>query len=133
MMPTSLHLLGLNSAVEDLATRLQSQKLDCEVEMVGQPIRLGEHKEIMIYRVVQELVQNILKHAKADHVLIQMNYQKEFLNLLIEDNGVGFDPRKASHGLGLKSVHSRVDYLNASMDIYSKPHEGTSIQIEIPI
>jgi signal transduction histidine kinase len=85
----------------------------------------------MIYRIVQELSQNTLKHAQASELLIQTNASPTHLQLTVEDNGQGFAP-KAAAGLGLKNLESRIQFLNAQMEVDSSP-EGSSYHIEIPL
>ena len=92
-------------------------------------------KEVMIYRLVQEIVSNIRKHAGANTILLQLIGFKNEVNLIIEDNGQGFDYREAvsKNGLGIKSINSRVDFLDGAIEWDSKPGNGTSISINIPL
>jgi len=86
----------------------------------------------MLYRILQEIIQNIHKHAEADQVILQyMSEGDGSLHLIIEDNGCGFDSRKITEGLGLKSIRSRVDALKGKLEIDSKIGEGTSFHIKL--
>ena len=95
--------------------------------------RLSDEVKIEIYRVIQELVINITKHAKSDHVEVQLIINESDLNLLVEDNGVGFDTKKAGRGIGLSNIRSRVTKLNGNIDIDSSLGRGTIINVDIPI
>lgn len=83
-----------------------------------------------VYRIVQELVHNIIKHAGATGVLIQLRHQNDLLCLTVEDNGTGFDPELEYKGLGLKSIRSRVGELGGQISFNSKSGEGTSVEVE---
>ncbi|MDX1406819.1 MAG: ATP-binding protein, partial [Saprospiraceae bacterium] len=136
MMPVSLTSLGLKAAVEDIAEHLRSDHvLDVRCEVVGLEDRLDEATEIMIYRIVQELSNNVVKHARADQVLIQLNLTEGELFLIVEDNGVGFDPASVdqSASMGMQSLYSRVHYLGGELDLASVPGEGTCVTVRIPI
>ena len=90
--------------------------------------------EIVIYRIVQELLNNIVKHAAATEVLVQIMRHDNNLNITIEDNGKGFDVSSSQNkGNGLGNVRSRVDYLKGQLDIQSVPGKGTSIHIDFVI
>ena len=89
----------------------------------------------MIYRLIQEIISNIRKHAQASSILIQLIGHKNEVNLLVEDNGRGFtyETALAKGGLGLKSINSRVAYLDGTIDWDTQPNNGTSLTINIPI
>ncbi len=88
----------------------------------------------MIYRLMQEILSNIRKHASAKTILIQLLGHENGMNLLIEDDGNGFDYEKAveKDGLGLKSINSRVQFLDGHIDWDTIPGKGTTINIKIP-
>ncbi|WP_315817691.1 sensor histidine kinase [Paraflavitalea speifideaquila] len=90
---------------------------------------------ISVYRIVQELINNILKHAGATTALVQVNKDDAGIAITVEDDGKGFDTAflHRSKGMGWSNIHSRVDYLNGTMDIESTPHKGTSVLIEFPV
>jgi two-component system sensor histidine kinase UhpB len=85
-----------------------------------------------LYRIIQEQVSNILKYSKATHVSIILGVNESYYTLLIEDNGVGFDPEKRSNGIGLKNIESRCGLFNGTMDLITSPGEGCVIKIQIP-
>ena len=136
LMPGALRLGGLNSAVEEIAESLKSaHKYRVDLEINGLDERLEENIEVFIYRVIQEAVNNIVKHAETDHVFLQISKFDEEVSIVIEDNGKGFDVSNAteSKGIGLKSMQSRVEYLGGNFDILSNPGKGTTISINIPL
>ncbi len=132
MMPASLKLLGLTAAVKDLGDRLRSDHLEVTVEVFGSEKVLPENMSVMTYRIIQELAHNVIRHAEAHHLLLQLLFSDQSLSITVEDDGVGFDPAQCRHGLGLRSVNSRVTYLQGKVEILSQSAQGTSVQIEIP-
>lgn len=135
MMPTSLSRLGLQAALEDLSASLQQEHgLRINLQIIGLNGRLDETSEIMIYRMIQELCNNIVKHADATKVLIQVNHVDHEVFLVVEDNGKGFDPANPSvgNGIGMKSIESRVKFLNGTLDISSNAGSGTCVTINFP-
>lgn len=86
-----------------------------------------------LYRVLQEILQNIIKHAAANRVIISISQSGDYINLLVEDNGKGFDTNLTNLGLGLKNIHSRIKLLNGYLDIDSSINNGTAFNVSIPI
>lgn len=134
LMPASLQLNGLISTVSQYCSDVEaSTKLEVHFEHTGmEDIRLGDTKEIFIYRIVQEAVANVLKHANASTLLVQLGLYEREISLIIEDNGSGFDANTKSDGIGLKSIKSRVEHIKGLIDIDSKIGTGTTITINIP-
>lgn len=85
-----------------------------------------------VYRMVQELIHNVLKHARATEVLVQLTMHEDKLHLTVEDNGVGFAMEHPSAGIGLHSLRSRVEKMQGQLLVSSVPHVGTTVEIEIP-
>lgn len=136
MMPESLIKFGLGETIANYCAQInQSGMIKVNFQSYGLEQRLDESTEIVVYRMIQELLNNILKHAKADQVLVQMIREKNRLDITVEDDGKGFDLNNASHlrGAGLANVRSRTEYLDGKLDIQSQPDEGTSVHIEIPL
>lgn len=137
MMPQTLSLAGLSGSLEDIAAQLTTQGLDCDLEITGEPESiLDGAQQSMILRIVQELCQNITKHAEANQVLIQLLRQQQQLLLIVEDNGKGFNELYATQtdaGLGLGSIRNRVTFLNGDLLIDSTPKRGTTVTINIPL
>jgi len=131
----TLTKFGLKAELEALSELLiESKKIDIEIITFGLEERLPVALEIKIYRIIQELVSNILKHAKATKINIQLNQFKDVINFIVQDNGIGFDPKKAEekNGMGLKSIKSRVYNLHGSIIIDTGKGSGTTITIDIP-
>lgn len=134
MMPEVLLKVGLNEALQDLCNNITAGKLlRIKYQGYGMERRLAPSTEIMVYRIIQELVNNIIKHSGANEAIIQINRQGNRLNLTIEDNGRGFDTLEAekNRSLGMATVRSRVDYLNGHLSIDSRKDLGTTVMIDI--
>ncbi len=134
MMPHALSISGLKGAVEDIAGSLKEEGYHITLEMSDLPV-MDNTKQVMIYRLLQEIISNLRKHANAKSILIQLLAYDSEINLLIEDNGDGFNYEEAlaKDGLGIKSINSRVDYLDATIEWDTKPGNGTTISINIPL
>ena len=133
MMPHALTISGLEGAIQDMVDNLNDQKYDATFEANNLP-KMETTREVMVYRLVQEIISNIRKHAKASSIFIQIFGHKQEINLIIEDDGVGFDYQKAqlAGGLGLKSINSRVAFLDGNIEWDTQPKRGTNINITIP-
>ena len=131
----TLTKFGLKAELEALSELLiESKKIDIQITTFGLEERLPVALEIKIYRIIQELVSNILKHAKATKINIQLNQFKEVINIIVQDNGIGFDEDKVKEkdGMGLKSIRSRVYNLHGSIIIDTGKGSGTTVTIDIP-
>lgn len=134
MMPRALSLSGLSGALEDLAQDLEKQGVRCDLEMIGlDNTPLDATQSVTIYRIIQELSNNVVKHAQADHLLLQLIRRNDTLTIIAEDNGKGFDVQQAltKKGLGLSSIASRVQFLQGTIDWDSVLGEGTVVSIVI--
>jgi signal transduction histidine kinase len=132
MMPEALVKLGLQQALQDYCDGINESKIlliNCEFH--GLENRIDSSTEIIIYRIVQELINNIIKHANAGNALVQVIRKETELNITVEDDGKGFvkEDIAALTGAGLKNIQSRVDYLKGELDIKSTPGLGTSVHI----
>lgn len=135
MMPQSLTEVGLEGSLSELKTTLEGADIDSRIDIHFPLVKIPEEKTSMIYRILQEIVQNTIKHANAKHLLIQFFGDENNLHILTEDDGRGFDVNELINkkGLGLKSLESRIQYLHGTMDIDSKIGKGTTINMTIPI
>lgn len=136
MMPNTLIKLGLASAVREFITKLgHAPSLKVDLEIVGLDSRLDNKIETVLYRVIQELVNNIIKHAKATHITMQLIRHEQELNVMIEDNGIGFNTKdiESFEGIGLKGIQTRIDFLNGTVFFDSTVGKGTTVIIDIPI
>ena len=94
-------------------------------------VKVANEKEL--FKIILELISNSLKHAKAQRIVLQINAQNEYVHFSYEDDGVGFDTKQVSSGLGLRSIKSRVTKLEGSLNLDSKPGHGVSVVINFPI
>ena len=136
MMPNTLIKLGLASAVREFITKLgKAPTLKVDLEIVGLDTRLDNQVETVLYRVIQEIVNNIIKHAKASQISMQLIRHETELNIMIEDNGVGFDTNQLDdfEGIGLKGIKTRIEFLNGSVHFDSSIGRGTTVIIDIPL
>lgn len=132
LMPGELVRFGLVPAINTLLEQLNKEELHAQLYTTQMDERLKPIKEIQLYRIVQEAIQNVLKHAKAKHLYIHLNKHKQHLSLLIEDDGIGILPN-IKEGLGFKNIEQRINMLNGSFTVDSSEHTGTTLNIQIPI
>jgi two-component system NarL family sensor kinase len=136
LMPEALVKFGLQEALRDFCNSIQSST-DIKVvyQQFGEKRKLNNTAEVFIYRMVQELVANILKHAKATEIMVQLMMDENSTSLTVEDNGKGFDLNTLQHknGAGIRNINYRVQYLNGTLDIDTTPGSGTSVNIQLPI
>jgi PAS domain S-box-containing protein len=134
LMPGLLEELGLEESLHDICRKYSSDSLDlqCQVHKMNRP--LEKHLQLAVFRITQELANNIVKHAGASKGSIQLCQKDRSLALLAEDNGVGFTPHPgAAQGMGLKAIRDRVNLLNGTMEIDSQINKGTLISIYLPL
>lgn len=128
---------GLVKSLEELCESInQTRKLTCHFFTHQMDDGLPLHIEIEIYRIVQESINNIIKHARATKINIQLNKLEDEVNLHIEDNGVGFkvsEKKTKSNGLGLLSLENRASKIGGQLHIDSVPGKGTTILMEVPL
>ncbi len=136
MMPSLLTKFGLDEAIEDLFEQLADiPGLSAKVSISENAGRIVENQEIMLYRVIQELVNNTLKHAKAKNISLNFSYDDDILNVQYADDGVGFEIGKDNKylSLGMKGIESRISYLNGSINIESELGGGSHCYIQVPV
>ncbi|RZM15149.1 MAG: sensor histidine kinase, partial [Pedobacter sp.] len=135
MAPNVLLRSGLAAAVRDFISKIDGRRLKINLDTFGLQERLEQNVEAVLYRVIQESVNNVIKHSGASSLDIQLSKDEDGINAMIEDNGKGFDilDISQSNGIGLKNIKSRVDFLRGNVDFSSRPGQGTLIAIHIPI
>jgi signal transduction histidine kinase len=135
LMPVSLERLGLQAALADIASQLKDHGTEASLEFFGEETNLSDQQTLMVYRIVQELCNNVRKHAEASQVLIQLFIGENHFNLLVEDNGKGFDEQAVSEqkSLGLKTLEARVALLGGTIEIDTRAGTGTSVYIETKV
>ena len=127
---------GLLPAVQKLVKSVSgTNNLTIELQDFGLDERLENSLEITIFRVIQELVTNIIKHSNATEASISITQHTDMLSIIVEDNGKGFDIRKTypKDGMGLANIERRVEHLEGSMEVDSTIGKGTTVLIDIPL
>lgn len=135
LVPPSLNEMGLREALEDLVEDfniggLAKGRLEYKVEPGKEP---GGQMALMLYRVVQEQLNNIRKYSRATNAFIQLKDEEDQVVLTISDNGIGFDKTEKVKGIGLKNIRSRVEFYNGKVNIISSPGKGCRLEIAIPL
>lgn len=128
--------MGLFAAVSDLKKKLEgSGQIHINLHTYGTDESLLALNEIAIYRMIQESIANVLKHAKAKEINIQLNVFDDIFNLIVEDDGIGFDVNQliANSGMGLRGIEARVKRMEGTFSIDSGKGKGTTINIDIPL
>ncbi len=135
LMPESLLKLGLIAALKDLCFRYSTSKTLIEFQEFGVQNNISESKQITIYRIIQELINNALKYANATEIIVNCSQNENIFLITVEDNGQGFDSKKANlfDGMGLKNIQNRVNFLKGELEIESQPETGTVFNIELNI
>jgi two-component system NarL family sensor kinase len=135
MMPNMLLRSGIASDVKSFIEKIDSESLKVNVEAIGFKNKLESNVEIVLYRVIQETVNNVIKHAKATELNILLNRDTSGINAVIADNGIGFnvDLKDDFAGIGLKNIVARIEYLKGTVIYKSFPNRGTSVNIWVPV
>jgi two-component system NarL family sensor kinase len=132
--PPALHVLGLEAALNELADRVQEEH-DMAVNVVssGRPINLSADMRDVLYRAVQEVVFNVVKHAAAENLFIKVVWGEKLVRVDVSDDGKGFDHRPATPdgkgGYGLFSIGERLGALGGTLKVFSKIGHGTQISM----
>lgn len=133
LSPTVLEDFGYTTAVEGLVNKInETKQINFNLVVFGMKQRLQKDYELALYRITQELINNVLKHAEAKHVSLQIGQRDEKIILMMEDDGKGFDLNTHKEGYGLNNLAARTKLMQGVMIIDSKVGEGTSVLIEIP-
>jgi signal transduction histidine kinase len=140
LRPTLLDDLGLLEALEFYAdTRLRPLSIQVTFETAGTERRLPHELEMALFRVAQEAMSNIARHAEAENVSLTLEFQREVVAIDIEDDGQGFDVEatlargKDGSPFGLMGMRERVDLLDGTLVVESRPGEGTSVRVRVPV
>jgi signal transduction histidine kinase len=128
LQPSALANLGLEAALRDLVNRFSDDHYpSIDLQCYDIPKGMGQMHSLSIYRVIQEMLHNAIKHSEASEILIQINREGDELVIQFEDDGIGFDIENLKRrGMGLGNIRSRIDYLKGTVDLDSTPGEGTS-------
>ncbi len=135
LMPQVLERDGLLPALSELADklkRLNQPEVSLHLHnLEGLPLDLEQ--QFVIYRIIQESLHNVIKHADAQCVNLQFVGHEDHLTIMIEDNGKGFDPKSSTKGRGLNNIKTRTEWLKGTFSLDSSPGNGTTMTIEIPV
>lgn len=135
MMPEALVKFGLDTALKDFCNDInQSGALKVNYQSIGlEGNNTDELVSVSIYRIVQELVNNAIRHAAATSALVQVTKTNDVISITVEDDGKGFDSNlmKQSKGIGWTNIQNRVEFLKGKIDVQTEPGQGTSVLIEI--
>jgi two-component system, NarL family, sensor kinase len=138
--PSLLEHLGLGAVLRAARAEIASRTgLLVKLTYPRSVARLSAEVELALYRIFQEALRNVTKHARARHVAVHFNRQDSFVQMVINDDGVGFDPdhrpvrRRGIGGLGLLSMQERAAYVGGSLKVKSSRHAGTQINVRIPL
>ncbi|MBV7532420.1 tetratricopeptide repeat-containing sensor histidine kinase [Chitinophaga sp. sic0106] len=135
LMPEILSRVGLSEALGFYCRNVShSRKLLITYESTGQVRRYNASFELSVYRIVQELINNIIKHSRASAALVQLVQEEHTLSIQVEDNGIGFQHQPELHqGMGLRNLHTRIKALNGNLDIDASAGRGTTAYIAFNI
>lgn len=136
MMPEVLQKMGLMQALRDLCSSFNAKgSLQVSLHNYGMEERLPKEQEIIVFRIIQELLNNVVKHSGASEVIVQFNRDRNQLGITVEDNGCGFTPVSGSEKphAGLDIIRERTSFLNGTCSIDSRPGIGTSVMIMFDI
>lgn len=134
MMPGAFIRFGLSGALKNLIDKIDSDSLEINLNIEGLSKDHDHNIQIVLYRIFQECINNVIKHAKATKLYISLMQDDESINATIEDNGIGFDVAEISdkNGIGLENIRTRVNFLKGILDISSAKGKGTLIAFHIP-
>ncbi|MEZ5017937.1 MAG: sensor histidine kinase [Flavipsychrobacter sp.] len=127
--------MGLAESIQKEVGYVSSAKeINCNFNINGEQYSLGEDKELLIFRIIQESIANAIKHGDPENITVALDYQPETLLVTITDDGSGFetDVKKEGSGIGLNNIKVRTELLRGKVDISSTQNKGTVITLSIP-
>jgi signal transduction histidine kinase len=137
MMPEALVKFGLDTALKDFCNDInQSGALNVNYQSIGmEAAAVDQTTAITVYRIVQELINNTMKHAAAKNAIVQLSKENNKLSITVEDDGKGFDTAilQGAKGIGWTNIQNRVEFLKGKLDINSGEGKGTSVLIEMNV
>ncbi|OJU28599.1 MAG: hypothetical protein BGN92_09700 [Sphingobacteriales bacterium 41-5] len=135
MVTNNVMRKGLANALKEMIEKIESNQLNISLDVNGLQQDIDPEIQLVVYRVLQESISNVIKHAKASKLDIRLNADKDMLTASVEDNGRGFDisNAKINKGIGLDNIETRIKFLKGKYNIDSSKENGTSLQFEIPL
>jgi signal transduction histidine kinase len=134
LMPAIITDFGVEAALHDICRNFNSSALhwQCVVQL-DEEYPIPQPLQVALYRLAQELAQNVIKHAQATHAWLEVDVLPGWVTLRVEDNGRGFEGGTATKGIGLKTMHDRVALLGGSVHITAPVGQGSQIQVRLPL
>ena len=135
LTPSSLTDIGLVECLREITSSIgETKKIAVELDTNQfDEGSISPENQLMIYRIIQEQLNNVIRHSKAYEVRIQLQNIDRIVHLEVADNGEGFDTVLTKPGMGLNNIRNRVQLMNGSMDIESRQGEGTTLKIDFPV
>jgi signal transduction histidine kinase len=131
LMPVAITEYGIGVTLKELVTSLlKANDISLTVSNSNENKRYKPDFEINLFRILQEMINNTIKYAHATNIYIELQHSPERLAVVYSDNGLGFDPEKVKHGLGLRNIEARVNFYRGEYDVESKHAEGTKFFLE---
>lgn len=134
LMPDLLLKYGLEQALTEYANRMTHENLDIAVQFLSFTNTMNKEEQLLVYRIIQELVNNSIKHAHPTEIIIQLVEDDTSYHVTVEDNGKGFDivQKKLSQSAGIHNIQSRVEFLKGEIHFSSEKNLGTSVEFSFP-
>jgi signal transduction histidine kinase len=135
LVSPTLNDLGLIESIKELTEsilKIRNMEIEIHKDNFSEEV-LTDIQKLMVYRITQEQLNNILKHSRAEHVDIGIAHSGDQVHLTIEDDGVGFDPKETWTGLGLKNIRHRLELFNGRMKVISSPDQGCKLEASFDV
>lgn len=135
MMPNFLLKSGIASDIRSFIEKIDEHTLKIKLETIGFKDQLEFNEEVILYRVIQELINNVIKHANANELYLLLERSASYINVVLSDNGKGFNYEEGKNkgGLGLKNIAVRINYLKGQITFSANQPKGTKVHIQIPV
>jgi signal transduction histidine kinase len=139
MNTDNIEAIGLVKAIEYEMEMIRKTGFETELNVEGSIIRLEPQKELILFRIIQEVINNIIKHAEATAITIMLAYAEKEMKIEVKDNGKGFDLTPVNDndhsgfGLGIRNMHNRAKMIGADFSMNSSTGEGTAVTIIMPL
>jgi signal transduction histidine kinase len=139
MNTDNIEAIGLLRAIEYEMEMIRKTGYSTELNVDGKTIRLEPQKELILFRIIQEVLNNIIKHAEANKILVTVKYEEKEIRLHVKDNGKGFDltplheENNSGSGLGIRNMHNRAKLIGADFKMTSSTGSGTEVCLTVPL